>query len=106
MASLIRNTTFATLEIRMRKSKKQDHIKHGWAEEPFHALYNFRHFPSREARELQKYKNNQVWIVEAVNWTLTDKKKVRFKKYMVCGLSQAISFAVRLEINSKELAEE
>jgi hypothetical protein len=69
------------------------------------AVCHFEHFPLSKAEELQD-EAESVFIVETINWTLSGNgKTVHHNKYFMDSLSSAIGVAAKLEISSKDVAE-
>lgn len=69
-------------------------------------LYHFRHVPIEQADELLEQRE-QTHKVVTVNRTFSaDKKHLHVNEYLALSLADAIFIAARLEIQSREVAEE
>jgi hypothetical protein len=85
---------------------KKDEIESGWAIEPKLGVYHFEHV-SKEFAEEHTCKENDVYVVETINWTLADEegKTVHFNKYFAFDLNTAIAIAVEIQLASSSLPE-
>ena len=69
-------------------------------------VYRFQHVPIEQAHALLEQRE-QTYKVVSVNSTLSaDQKHLHVKEYLALSLADAIVIAARLEIQSKEVAEE
>ena len=86
--------------------EKRNKIESGWAIEPKLGVYHFEHV-SKEFAEEHMYKNNDVYVVETINWTFADKegKTVHFNKYFAFDLHAAIAIAVEIQLASYSIPE-
>ena len=86
--------------------KKRIEIESGWTINPRLGVYHFEHI-SKEFAEEHMYKNNDVYVVETINWTLADEeaKTVHFNKYFAFDLHTAIAIDVQIQLASSSIPE-
>ncbi len=86
---------------------KRDEIISGWAIEPRLGVYHFEHV-SKEFAEEHVAKENEVYVVETINWTLADEeeKLVHLNKYFAFGIHEALGIAVEIQFASSLVAEQ
>lgn len=83
-------------------------LESGWTfDSALGATCHFEHV-STEFADQQTQDKNEIYIVEAINWTFADEqqKVVHFNKYFAYGINEALALAVRLQFSSLETAEE
>jgi hypothetical protein len=74
--------------------------------DPRLGVYHFEHV-SKEFAEDRICKENDVYVVETINWTLADEegKTVHFNKYFAFDLNAAIAIAVEIQLASSSIPE-
>jgi hypothetical protein len=77
----------------------------GWALEAWAGVYHFEHITEAQAEQLMDHRE-RVYVVETVNWTVTDADEVHLNKYFVFGLPAAIGMAAKLLGDLQEVAED
>jgi hypothetical protein len=87
--------------------EKRNEIESGWAIEPRLGVYHFEHVSTEFANE-HVAKENEVYVVETINWTLADEegKFVHLNKYFAFGINDALAIAVEIQLASSSVAEE
>ena len=82
----------------------QKELVSGWTLEGGE-IYHFDHL-SLDIAERLTTKKQALMVVESVNWTLADENTCHYNRYFAIGFGSAIALAAKLEILSKEVAEE
>jgi hypothetical protein len=85
---------------------KRNKIESGWMIDPRLGVYHFEHV-SKEFAEKHVCKENDVYVVETINWTLADEegKNVHFNKYFAFDLNAAIAITVEIQLASSSIPE-
>jgi hypothetical protein len=92
---------------RRQVMNKKDELESGWTIEPGLGIYHFEHVSSKKVKKLLP-NDHELFVVETVNWTLTDEKKeiVHLNKYFAFGINDALAIAVRIQLAADTVAED
>ena len=85
----------------------EEEIRNGWTLEKEGCMCHFEHFPLDDATVIKEEKECHPSVVETINWTLAEEETmVHYNKYFTWCFDAAIAKAVKIELASKEVAEE
>jgi hypothetical protein len=84
-------------------------LERGWAlSDTTGAPYHFEHFPLKEAEKRHEAsREGHLYVIEAINWTLADKKTCHFNIYFAYSFLHALAIAAAIGLATADgVAEE